>query len=281
MSCDLHCHSYFSDGSDSPERLVQMAEAMGLSALALTDHNTTAGLERFRKAGVNSSVKLISGIELSVDWHGTELHLLGLFLNSDCITELEPRMRLQAQKRHERNCRYAERLTAAGYPISIEELYARNPHGNLNRSHFADILIGKGYAADRKEAYRTFISKEHPAYVPNDNPEALEYIRLLRSFGAVPVLAHIFLNLKTPGERKAFLAEGASAGLIGMETVYSEYTPEQQREAEELAREFSLLPSGGSDYHGDAKPDLRMGVGMGTLSVPDSFPQTLYHCMVE
>lgn len=281
MSCDLHCHSFYSDGTDSPAALVQMAERLGLSTLALTDHNTTAGLAGFLQAGVGSAVHLIPGIELSLDWEGTEVHVLGFFLNARCIAELKPRMLLQAKKRHERNCRYAEKLTAAGYPISIEELYERYPHGNLNRSHFADILIDKGFAADRKEAYATFISKEHPCYVPNNNPDALEYIRLLRSFGAVPVLAHIFLNLKTAEKRAGFLSEGKAAGLIGMETIYSEYTPAQQKEAEELANFYGLLPSGGSDYHGTAKPGIYMGCGRGNLCVPDTFPSVLYGSLLE
>ena len=272
--CDLHTHSNHSDGTFTPEELIAEAERVGLSAIALTDHNTVSGLPRFLEAARGSSVEAIPGIEISTEYGDRELHILGLFLEEkhyDTVTEfLVPLF----ENKEQSNVELMAALAEAGYDITYEEVASRIPDGQFNRSHVGEILTEKGYTPSIAEAFRTVLSKDGGLYRQPERLPVFEVIAFLRSIGAVPVLAHPFLSL-TEDELRPFLREAVGHGLCGMETVYSTYDEETARLAASIAEEFGLKHSGGSDFHGGRKPDIALGTGRGDLFIPLEFVEAL------
>ena len=266
--CDLHTHSNYSDGTLSPTELVAAAERAGLSAIVLCDHNTVLGLPEFMAAGQGSSVITVPGVEFSTDYLDVELHILGLFIQPehyDAITAMTDRMhRLKEQS----NIDLVEGLRRAGYELDYERIKAGTPTGQVNRALIGAELTRLGYTASIKEAFATLLKPKHGYYHPPKRLDAFETIAFIRSIGAVPVLAHPFLNLKTEEALRPFLEKAVDVGLQAMETRYPLFDQEQTALAAALAEEFGLLESGGSDFHGANKPDIRLGVGRGELSVP-------------
>lgn len=272
--CDLHTHSNHSDGTFTPEELIAEAERVGLSAIALTDHNTVSGLPRFLEAARGSSVEAIPGIEISTEYGDRELHILGLFLEEkhyDTVTEfLVPLF----ENKEQSNVELMAALAEAGYDITYEEVASRIPDGQFNRSHVGEILTEKGYTPSIAEAFRTVLSKDGGLYRQPKRLPAFEVIAFLRAIGAVPVLAHPFLSL-SEDELRPFLREAVGHGLCGMETVYSTYDEETARLASSIADELGLKHSGGSDFHGGRKPDIALGTGRGDLFIPLEFVEAL------
>lgn len=269
MYCDLHTHSHFSDGSHSPAWLISQAKALGL-AIALTDHNTIAGLPEFVTEAKKQGVRAIPGIEFSTACHGTELHLVGLFIDPAHFVYLESVAEDFHRRKAESNREMVRRLNAAGYRIDYEELLAKSKTGNINRAHMANALVEKGYMTTPQEAFEKLLGDELPFYVSCERLETAEAVRILRSIQAVPVLAHPLQELTEDGLRNV-LPELIQAGLMGLETHHSSYDDAAIAKASAIAAEFGLLPSGGSDFHGKAKPDIRLGVGKGNLRIPASF----------
>lgn len=264
--CDLHTHSYYSDGSFSPAVLLEMAQKAGLSAIVLCDHNTVAGLPEFLAAGENSPVEAIPGVELSTEYAGVELHILGLFIRPehfDAITELmEDFLARKAQS----TLALVEALKQAGMDVDYEAIKNATPDGYVNRAHIAGALAEKGYAETVKDAFRKYLAPEQGYYTPPKRLDALEAIRFIKSLGAVAVLAHPLLNLDEAGLR-TFLPEAKKWGLDAMETLYSKYDSQETALACALAEEYGLLQSGGSDFHGKSKPDIQIGTGRGNLCI--------------
>lgn len=276
MFCDLHTHSVFSDGTDTPEELIRQAERLGLSVLALTDHNSVAGLPRFLAAGAESSVEAVPGVEFSVEYLGEDLHILALFVEPEHFDAVDNLVALPDRWKREGNLDLAERLTRAGYPIDYAALEAATPGGHVNRAHFGLELVRLGYAESVEDAFRRFLKVRCGYYTPPKRLDALETVAFIRSIGAVAVLAHPWLNLKTREQLEEFLTLAVRAGLDGMEVRYSKFSPEESNLALEIAEKYGLLPSGGSDYHGIAvKPDISMGTGRGNLEVPERWYQRL------
>ena len=272
--CDLHTHSNHSDGTFTPEELIAEAERVGLSAIALTDHNTVSGLPQFLEAARGSGVEAIPGIEISTDYGDRELHILGLFIDEmhyDAITKLLVPL---FENKEQSNVALMRSLAEAGYDITYEEVAARIPDGQFNRSHVGEVLTEKGYTSSIAEAFRTVLSKSGGLYRQPKRLPVFEIISFLRSIGAVPVLAHPFLSL-TEEELRPFLREAVKHGLCGMETVYSTYDEETARLAASIAEEYGLKHSGGSDFHGGRKPDISMGTGRGNLCIPVEFVEEL------
>ena len=266
--CDLHTHSYYSDGTFSPAELVEAAEALGLGAVALTDHNTVAGLPEFLEAARDSTVEAVPGTEFSVDYGDTELHILGLFIRPEhygAVTELLDGAKL---RKEQSNINLVAALNRAGYALDYEAIRAATPGGQMNRAHIAAALTDAGYTASVQEAFKRLLTPKHGFYEPPKRPDAFETIRFIKSIGAAAVLAHPFLNLKEPSALREFLRKAVDCGLDGMETLYPLFDEERTRLAEEIAGEFGLKPSGGSDFHGKTKPDIRLGTGKGGLTVP-------------
>jgi predicted metal-dependent phosphoesterase TrpH len=265
--CDLHTHSTFSDGTDTPTALIALAEERGLGALALTDHNTVAGLPEFLNAAQGKSVRAIAGTEFSTDFGGIELHILGLFLKPEHFDAITRRTEEYHQKKDRSNVDLVARLNAAGYAIDYDRIKNSTPEGQVNRALIAAELTRLGYTESIQDAFQRLLKPKYGYYVPPTRPDPFETIRFIKSLGAVAVLAHPFLNLKE-AQLREFLTIAVPCGLDAMETMYSTYDEETTALAEKIAREFGILSSGGSDYHGNNKPHIQMGVGQGNLAIP-------------
>ena len=267
--CDLHVHSHYSDGTCSPAELISIAEEQRLAAIALCDHNTIDGLPDFLAAAKGSAVRAVPGIEFSTDYQGTELHILGLFIQPQHYDRINCLLNIYQQKKEESNLALAKALRQAGYDIDYEAVKAKTS-GIPNRAHFSAVLIENGYFSDRKECFRSILSPENGLYTPPPRPDAFEMISLIKEIGAVSVLAHPFLSLSEEALRE-FLGKAVPCGLDGMETVYSIYDETQTRLARAIAAEFGIKESGGSDFHGSNKPDISIGTGRKSLEVPLDF----------
>lgn len=272
--CDLHTHSLFSDGTYTPAQLIDTAVDAGLAAVALTDHNTVDGLLGFLAAAEGKPIEAIAGIEFSVDYDGTELHLLGLFLPPASFPGVRAMMEEFIRLKEQSSLLLTERLNQAGYALSYEKIKASTGNGYVNRAHIAAELTRLGYTPSVSAAFDALLSPAAGYYIEPKRPSVWEMIQYIRSIHAVPVLAHPFLNL-TESQLKDFLPRAKQQGLAGMECHYSSYSPETTRLSLEMAEAFQLLPSGGSDFHGEVKPQIRIGRGKGDLQVPYAWAQAL------
>ena len=270
--CDLHTHSLFSDGTCTPAELIEEAVLLGLSAIALTDHNTIDGLPDFMAAAEGKDIIAIPGAEFSVDYEGAELHLLGLFIDPVHFPTIRDMMHRYQLLKEQSNLDLVDALNRAGYDLDFDRIRAKSPNGNINRSHIAAALTEKGYTASIREAFETLLAKGGGFYHEPPRPTVWEILEYLTGIGSVPVLAHPFLSL-SPEELAEFLPR--AKGLIGMEVAYSTYDEDTAALAARMAKEFGILPSGGSDYHGAKKPDIKMGIGRGALQVPVQWIYTL------
>jgi predicted metal-dependent phosphoesterase TrpH len=273
--CDLHTHSVYSDGTYTPAELIREAEARNLAAIALTDHNTVAGLRPFLDAARDSAVEAIPGVEFSTEFRGTELHILALFLDESRFDEVTDLLEDFRRRKDQSNADLVARLNAAGYVLDYERIKAATPGGQVNRAHIAAELTAMGYTASNKEAFKTLLAPECGYYIPPARLDALEAVRFIRSLGAVSVWAHPFLTYLTEEEVFAFLEQAVPAGLVGMETIYSTYDEATTQTAKAMAARFGLKESGGSDFHGSIKPDIQMGIGKGALAVPCALAENL------
>ena len=265
--CDLHNHSTYSDGTNTPIELVDIAEKIGLGAIALTDHNTVAGLPEFLAAAEGKKVRAIAGTEFSTDYKGTELHILGLFLRPEHYAPITDLLEDYRMRKDKSNIDLVDKLNKAGYAIDYEKIKSSTPKGQVNRALIAAELTRLGYTESIQDAFKKLLSPKCGYYIPPTRPSPFETIRFIKSMGAVAVLAHPFLNLDEQ-ELREFLEEAVPCGLDGMETLYSTYDEETTALAEKMAAEFGILSSGGSDYHGGNKPHIQMGIGQGNLAIP-------------
>ena len=273
MKFDLHLHTTASDGTDTPEQLIELAAQAGLSAVALCDHNTVAGLPEFLEAARNASVEAVPGVEFSTQHADTELHILGLFIQSEKYAQVTQMLNAFLQDKEQSNRDLIKRLNAAGFILDYEKIKAQSG-GYVNRAVIAAEMTRMGYTVSVKDAFKRFLSESKGFYIPPKRLDAFEAIRFIKSIGAVAVLAHPFLNLDEKGLRE-FLPEAVAAGLDGMEIYYPKFSREETALAESIAKEFDLLPSGGSDFHGENKPDIALGVGRGDLRIPGGFLEDL------
>lgn len=267
---DLHCHSTASDGTLKPQEVVKLAVDSGLASIALTDHDTADGLDEFMKAGENFGIETIPGIELASGYKNTELHIVGLFIDYKSRA-LKESMEYIVGEREDRNKRMIKALKGLGLEVSLEEL-EENAGGNIiTRAHYANVLVNKGYVKTKQEAFDKYISAGRPGYVKRETLTPKKCIEVIRESGGIPVLAHAtlygfgYLEIhETVGLLKEY-------GLMAMETMYSTYTEKQAEEMRKICEYYSLLKSGGSDFHGANKPDIILGTGMGNLRIPQEF----------
>ena len=263
--CDLHTHSVYSDGTFTPAEIIEEAIKIGLSAVALTDHNTIDGLHDFISAAHGKNIEIVTGAEFSVDYNGTELHILGLFIPTSRFDEVTALMSSVNKRKEQSNIALIESLNHAGFNLDYEEIKRSTPNGKINRAHIASTMVKKGYISSIKEGFDTVLSKSSGHYKEPVRLTASEIIEFIRSLGAFSVLAHPFLNLNEQ-ELVEFLS--SSKGLNGMECYYSTYDEETTKKSLQIADKYGLICSGGSDFHGMTKPDIKLGVGRGNLKVP-------------
>ena len=275
--CDLHCHSNFSDGTCSPSELVKLAKKQGLSALALTDHNTSKGLKEFMEAGKNNDFLTVPGCEFSTEWNNKEIHIVGLFFNEKYWSEIEDFYEIAHIAKLNSNKKMIDNLNKAGYQITEEEVKAISSEDNYNRAHVGRVLTEKGYVKSVSEAFDTLLKVGNGFYFPPKRITSIAAIQFIKVYGATAIMAHPLLNL-TYNEMMEFLPIAKKAGLDAIETHYTEFDDEMTNTAILLAERFELKQSGGSDFHGDTKPGISLGTGRGNLFVPYSFYEDMLSC---
>lgn len=265
--CDLHTHSYYSDGTMSPKELIQQAEASGLSAVALCDHNTIAGLPEFVDAGQKNAVEAVPGIEFSTDYNGAELHLIMLFVKPEDYGPIGDLLEGFRAKKEKSSIELVRALNNEGFCIDYDAMKKKTPDGYINRAHVAAELTRMGYTGSIQEAFQKLLKPGAGFYTPPKRPDFFEVVGFIKTLGGISVLAHPFLNL-TPAALAELLPQAAAHGLDAMETMYSLYDNEMTRMSRVLAAGASLLESGGSDFHGSNKPGIQLGRGNGNLHIP-------------
>ncbi len=273
--CDLHTHTTASDGSDTPEELVRLAGRAGLSALSITDHDTTDGLARGAEAAEKEGVELVPGVELSVAFPRGNMHLLGYYIDAGSKPLQKVLKKVQAA-RSERNPRILERLDRLGMPVTMAELEEMAQGGQIGRPHIARIMVEKGYVKSVSQAFDKFLKKGGPAYAPKSILGPEDAIKTVRAAGGIPVLAHPFsLMTRDKGELEEIVLSLKHHGLMGMECWYSEHDEHFTAACLDICRRNQLVATGGSDYHGKAKPYIRLGIGKGNLRIPYSCVEAL------
>lgn len=266
---DLHTHTTWSDGSFSPTALVEWAHQHSIHTLAITDHDTTGGLEEAMAAGRNLPIDIIPGIEISARFQGRETHILGYFLNSADATFKARISRLQATRIH-RIQEILQKLHRCGFTISLEEVQGLAGTGSIGRPHIAQILIRKGHVSGFREAFENYLGSRGKAYVPREVPDAPEIFTWIREAGGVAILAHPFWEGYSPEEVNKACQILVDTGLQGLEVFYGTFSAKQISFNLRLAKQFGLLLTGGSDFHGSFKPEIAIGKGKGSLKVPQS-----------
>ena len=243
---DLHVHSTASDGTFTPTELVAEAKRCGLSAFALTDHDTVDGISEALAAGEASGLEVIPGVELSTEYNETEIHVVGLFIDP-ANTELQAELAKFRDNRDNRNLKMIEKLQEEGFRITAEDLYRLNPDTVVARPHIARYLVDSGQVKDLKTVFDKYIGDGCKCYV----------YKMKRA------------------ELTAMIEELVAAGLNGIEAVYSCNQGSDEKDFRAMAEKYHLLLSGGSDFHGANKPYIHLGTGKGTMSVPHEFLEAM------
>lgn len=268
MAVDLHTHSRVSDGSETPTRVVELAAACRLTAVALTDHDTLDGLEEAAAAADRAGVSFVPGAELSVTWPSGAMHLLtyGITPGSgplqDRLTELQA-------GRSARNSEIVEAFRAMGIEVTLDEVLTEASGGTVGRPHIAAVLMRKGVVASVAEAFDAYLAEGRPAYRPRRRLDAAEAVRLTEESGGVAVVAHPHTVADDERGFGDAFERFVDLGVAGVECYYGEYPPEVRERLAAIAGRLGLIATGGSDYHGTYKPGLEIGVGRGDLHVPD------------
>jgi predicted metal-dependent phosphoesterase TrpH len=267
---DLHCHSTASDGSATPSEIIELAIQEKVTAVALTDHDTIAGLQEFQDAGKNTGLTVIPGIELSArEENRDEFHFVGLFINAESES-LRAFCHRTRELRQERNHKILEQLPSLNYHLTLSEVEAECPGGVIGRPHIAAALIRRGYFRNSKQVFKTLLGRGCPGYIARQLPTAAECINAIHQAGGVAIWAHPFTRTNLTNRRfRTMVTSLKNLGLDGIEAYYPMHTLEQTREVCKAATENSLLLSGGSDFHGLHFPGLKIGVAYGKLNVPD------------
>ena len=263
---DLHTHSTCSDGTFLPAEVVKLAKEKGISAIALTDHDTLDGLPEAIEAGKKYGVEVITGIEFSVN-ADTEMHMLGLNFDIDCpsIREVLDEMIIEREKR---NHIVIEKLAELGMYITIEDILAETTSRVTGRSQIAKAMMKKGYVSTLKEAFDKYLYFGRPVFVERKSLTPEEAIELIHKSGGKAFLAHLNQTGKTDEELYTVLSNLKKAGLDGIEGYYTEYTEDMNRRYRKMAADLGLLLSGGSDFHGENKAGYELGEGKGNLRIP-------------
>ena len=265
---DLHVHSVYSDGSNTPAELVALAEERGLSAMALTDHDTVGGIIPLFDAAKGSSLEVVPGIELSAECERGTMHILGYFIDHTCEILLEKIEKVRAG-RVERNQKILKKLNKLGYVLMWSDVEKYAGKDVIGRPHFAEALVELGHVKTRKAAFDRLLAKGRPAYADRYRYTPAECIDLIRKAGGVPVLAHPATTYLPEDQLKELVREMKEQGLGGIETFYAEHYPKNIKKFSEWGKEFGLVCTGGTDFHGSNTPDLKLGIGFGQLRVPD------------
>lgn len=270
---DLHVHSTASDGTASPRELAELALRQGLSAVAVTDHDTVLGYPELKEAGEELGIETVPGIEISTKFHRA-VHILGYYIDPHS-PHLEPVLNWVVEDRDKRNREMCRLMAADGLPVNYEDMKQRFGEV-IGRPHFADLLVELGLAKNVKDAFDRYVEKGQRYYVGRTILPIEQAIDIIRLSGGVPVLAHPFQYQLDDAGLRELIEHCIAQGLRGMECRYSGYGPEQSEYLEKLAEEYGLIKTGGSDYHGSNKPKIVLGRGIeGNLHVPYEWLENL------
>lgn len=263
---DLHVHSNASDGSFSPYEVVGLAKEAGLSAMALTDHDTVSGVAEALKAGKTLGIEVIPGIEVSSSYQGTEIHILGLFVNPDdpILLQMLEEMRM---KRDRRNEEMLARFAEDSICFTREELCGDNPDTVITRAHVAKALLARGLGSSISQIFKKYLTPGGRYCPPKDFLAPEEVVKTLLADHAFVALAHPFLYKLGDKKTEELVGFMADLGMQGLEVYHSSCNQLESRKLQEMASRFRLLPTGGSDFHGSNKPDISIGTGRGGLRV--------------
>jgi 3',5'-nucleoside bisphosphate phosphatase len=268
MPIDLHVHSTESDGTFTPEQIVDTAKVGGIDTVALCDHDTTSGLEKFISYANDKGINAVTGVEISATSSAGECHILGLNFPLHCIP-LEDALQKYRNARTQRNVKIIEKLHNLGFEVSIEELCAYAKGTVAGRPHIARLLIDKGGAVSIDDAFDRFLTQGAVAYVERPKMDPFKMISLLKQSGATVVLAHPGLLRMQESELEEFVYALVKRGLDALEVFTPHNTDEQILFLKTLADKFKISCSGGSDFHGDNKPGHRIGFYREALLVPE------------
>ena len=266
---DLHTHTCNSDGSLTSTELIDYALYKGLDKIAITDHDTVAGLDEAISYAADKDIEVIPGVELSTEWRDKDIHIVGLDIDykEDGFVRFLKEFVDSRDVRNEKMCRL---LTEAGMPMTYEELKDRFPDSVITRGHYARFMLEKGYTSYLKEAFERYIGDNGPYFVPREKTTAADGVRLIKRAGGIPIIAHPLLYHMNWDRLQELTDELKAVGLMGIEAIYTTNSEAEERETRRFAEKNGLLISGGSDYHGEAKPKTDLGLGFGNLYVPAS-----------
>jgi 3',5'-nucleoside bisphosphate phosphatase len=266
---DLHSHTDESDGTCSPAQLIGEAGWAGVDVLGVTDHDTLRGYDKALPLARAAGIQLICGIELSTKLHGQSVHLLGYFLHAEDhngIGEFREWVLDMQASRRDRNIRLVARLRELGIDITLEEAEARG-RGLTGRPHFAQLLLEKGYVSSLQEAFDEFLDESAKGYVYRREPQFSEGVERIRKAGGIASLAH---PIRVRGDIPTLVPELSAMGMNAIEAYHSDHAPEDTALYLGLAERYHLLVTGGSDFHGAAKPGVSLGTGVrGNLKIPE------------
>jgi len=265
---DLHIHTSASDGSYAPRRIVELARSNGLQCIAITDHDTVDGNAEAVEAGAAVGLEVIPGVEISVEWDNRPVHMLGYFIdwkNGELVSALQNLVCY----REERNPKIIEKLNRLGMRISYEEVKKVAGTGTVGRPHVAQVLVEKGYVKNGDDAFQKYLQRGAEAYVEKKRLSPRQGIDLIKKAGGIAVLAHPFTIDGLPARHmEKIIVQFKDEGVEGLEVFYPMHSPEETDYLQTMARQYKLLQTGGSDFHGDQKPKILLGRGFGNLKIP-------------
>ena len=265
-TADLHLHTIFSDGTETPERVVELASQAGLSTIAITDHDDVESMPRAMAAAAARGLEMLPGIEMSSCSRGIEVHLLGFLFDPEHPV-LTQHLTEQKARRVERVHEMVRRLQGVGVKIEAEEVFRVAGEGTVGRPHVARVLRTHGYVSTLAEAFARYIGNDNPGFVPGSTLLPAQVMGVIRAAGGIPVLAHpIYVK------DDALIDELVQEGLLGLEVYHSCHPPETVRHYAQIADRLKLLKTGGSDYHG---ADVKEGLPVGSVKIPYALVEAL------
>jgi predicted metal-dependent phosphoesterase TrpH len=268
VAVDLHVHSNRSDGTDTPSALVQLALDAGLTAIALADHDTLAGIPEARSAAQGTTLELIPAVELSVEWPQGTMHVVACWIEPG-PGPLQDRLDAIRLARQRRNSEILAALSHLGMDLGPEDLPSGPGSGVIGRPHIAAALIRKGFVSSPEAAFDLYLGRGRPAYRPRERLQPAEAVALTHLSGGLAVLAHPHTMADSADEFTATFEQLRAMGMDGVECYCPDYPREMTEGLVAMARRLGMVPSGGSDYHGTFRPAIAIGVGRGDLRVPD------------
>ena len=262
---DLHLHSTYSDGTSTPEEVVERAAEVGLSAISLTDHDSTDGLSEAQAAGSRQGVEVVPGVELSAQTGGKDIHILGYFVDST-HPDLLSCLHLYRQARTQRAERMVHKLNKMGIPVRMERVLAKAGGGAVGRPHLADVLVEEGHVFSANEAFHRYLGYSRPAYESKYSLSPADALAIIHAADGLGCLAH-------PGlyGRDDLIPGLVDQGMDGIEVCHTKHSVTDVARYREVADRYGLLMSGGSDCHGDGRGDAVMGA----VEVPRDYVEAL------